>query len=114
MTKRRFKDFGSGAELAPVEPLSFKLHGEEFKCLPRIQGKVFLEFIEHSASDDGAETAKVISSFFGKVLEDESVVRFDALLTSKDKIVTVESLSEIVAWLLEEYSARPEGEPKVS
>jgi hypothetical protein len=44
----RFKDFGSGAELAPVEPLSFKLHGEEFKCLPRLQGKVFLEFIFYS------------------------------------------------------------------
>lgn len=110
----RFKDFGAGAALQPVESLSFKLHGEEFHCLPRLQGKIFLEFIEKSASEDNAETAKVVSSFFSKVLTDESNVRFDALLLDKDKIVTVETLSEIISWLMEEYSGRPESEPEVS
>lgn len=108
MTKKRFKDFGSGKKV--YEPLSFKLHGEEFDALPAIQGKTLIEFAEMST--DPAEAAKAIPLFFSKVLTEESYNRFDALLSSEDKIVEMETLGEIVGWLMEEYTNRPEEQLK--
>jgi hypothetical protein len=38
----------------------------------------------------------------------ESFTRFNELLESEDKIVPVETIGEITAWLVEQYSDRPE------
>lgn len=110
----RFKDFGAGKQDETATPLSFKLYDETFECLPRIQGKTLLEFVEKANSDDTGENAKVVRMFFGKVLTDSSYERFDALLEDKNRIVTVETLSEIVGWLMEEYSSRPNQQPEDS
>lgn len=104
---KRFKDFGKGSDVE-TEPLSFKLHDEEFSCVTQIQGSVLLGLAETSQSGDNASSAAVILDFFEKVLLDESYVRFEALINSKDRIVTVETLGEITGWLLEEYTNRPE------
>jgi hypothetical protein len=110
---KRFKDFGAGkGSDIPAAPLSFKLHDEEFHCMPKMQGKVLLSIVESSSDDDPGSSAKSIRTFFEKVLMDESFKRFDALLEDKEKIVNVETLSEIVAWLLEEYSDRPNPQPE--
>lgn len=111
----RFKDFGNGGGEENVEPLSFKLHGEEFKCLDQIQGKVLLDLVSQSNNaDDPAAAARIINVFFETVLTDESWKRFDALISSKDKIVSVEALGEITTWLVEEYTGRPTEAPEVS
>jgi len=109
----RFKDFGSAtAGLEKAEPLSFKIYDEEFYCLPVLQGKVLLDFIQSANSEDTAENAKIIQTFFSKVLKTDSYQKFDALLDDKERIVTVETLSEIVGWLIGEYSNRPEEQPE--
>jgi hypothetical protein len=82
------------------------LHGEEFTAIPEIQGKVLLQLIAES-SEDGSNTGEVMSKFFSNVLLEESLKRFNALLDSKDRIVSVEVLSDITGWLIEEYSNRP-------
>ena len=111
----RFKDFGTGSSADEVvNPLSFKLYDEEFHCTPRMQGKVMLGIVESSSSDDPAASARTINTFFKKVLLEESFVRFDALLEDNNRVVSVETLSEIVAWLLEEYSNRPNQQPEDS
>ena len=102
----RFKDFGAGGG-ANQEPLSFKLHGEEFKCRPSIQGKVLLDMVANAATIDGAGAALIIPTFFAKVLEEESYARFTSLLEDPNKIVSVEALGEITSWLLEQYASRP-------
>ena len=71
-----------------------------------------LNLVIESNSEDAASTARVISGFFESVLEDESYVRFEELLKDKKRIVSVETLSEIVAWLIEEYGNRPEEQPE--
>lgn len=109
----RFKDFGSGGSEIK-NPLSFKLHGEEFNCHPAIQGKVLLDIVANAEANEGAGAAKVITDFFKACMPEESYVRFDALLTKPDKIVTVETLAEITAWLVEEYSSRPTQQPEPS
>jgi hypothetical protein len=111
MTTKRFKDFGSGPTTVS-EPLSSKLHGEEFFCVPEVQGKHLLDLVAEASSEDSAKSAAIVTKFFTYVLEDESQVRFDALIIDKKKIVSVETLAEITGWLVEEYTNRPEAQPE--
>lgn len=106
----RFKDFGSPAA-DRNEPLTFRIYGETFHAVGSIQGKTLMGLIKESTSEDPAESAAMVLGFFDKVLIPESLVRFNELLDSQDKIVPVETLAEIVGWLVEEYSGRPE-EPR--
>jgi hypothetical protein len=108
----RFKDFGSG-DGVEATPLSFKLHNEEFHCAPAVQGKLMLQLAASAGDNDPAKAAGMIDSFFEQVLLAESYERFSALLAS-EKIVPVETLANITAWLVEEYSGRPTERPEVS
>ena len=110
----RFKDFGAGSDTVAAEPLSFKLYGETFECLPKVQGKLLLDLVSETSDDDPAKQVGIIGKFFDRVLTDESMVRFNLLLNDKEKIVSVETLAEITSWLMEEYTGRPEGQPEVS
>jgi hypothetical protein len=110
----KFKDFGSGKAPENKETISFKLYDEEFFCVPSMQGRVMLKLVKDSSSSDPIAAAGTIDSFFDQVLTDESLERFNALTTNKEKIVTTDALGEIVGWLLEEYSGRPEAQPEDS
>lgn len=111
----RFKDFGTGSKDGrEFPPLSFKLHGEEFHCVTQVQGRVLLSLTSMADVDDPVKSAEAVNKFFEIVLLDESLKRFNDLAESKDRIVTVETLAEIVSWLMEEYSGRPEQQPEVS
>lgn len=115
MTEKRFKDFGTGIDGDQAkEPLSFKLYDEEFSCVPQVQGKLMLDMVKNASAEDPSKAAKMIDDFFSQVLLEESYTRFDALLKHPEKIVTVEKLAEITAWLVEEYSGRPTERPAVS
>jgi hypothetical protein len=113
MTNNRFKDFGAGENLSK-EPLKFKLHGEDFECWPNLQGKVLLDLASNTSEDDSAAAAKTMNDFFAAALKPESLARFNSLLEDPERIVTVETLGEITAWLVEEYSSRPTQEPSAS
>jgi hypothetical protein len=108
----RFKDFGSGSSDSTFEPLSFKIYDQEFQCVPQIQGKLLISLVSSSSSEDPIKAAQTITTFFDYVLVKESKERFNELLESPETIVTVETLSEIVAWLIEEYTARPNQQPE--
>jgi hypothetical protein len=108
----RFKDFGSGTEDKNKEPIKFKLYDEEFTCVPEIQGRVVLNLVADGSSGDPSASARMITGFFQHVLEDDSYKRFDELLNDKHKVVNVETLSEIVSWLMEEYGNRPNQQPE--
>lgn len=106
----RYKSFGSPVTETD-KPLTFELYGEEFFASGQIQGAVLMDLVKNSNVDDPAESAGMINDFFAEVLLEESLTRFKAMTTSKDKIVPVETLTEILGWLVEEYSGRPE-EPR--
>lgn len=106
----RFKDFG--APEANSEPLSFALFGETFNCIPSLPGKFLLDLVAESSSEDPASSAAVVSKFFNLVLADESRDRFNALAEDPTRIVPVETLSDITAWLVQEYTARPTVQPE--
>ncbi len=112
----RFKDFGAPNAAEGKEPISFKLHGEDFYCVSAIPGKVLLKFAAASADDDGAASAQAMESFFEKVMLPESYERFVSLAEDTERVVSVETLGEIVEWLVEELTNRPtqEGSPSSS
>ena len=105
MTK--FRDFGNGGDASKKEPISFKLWDQEFHCVPVIQGKLLLEIVSDSTSEDASKSALVMDKFFTAVIKPESKKEFDTLLSDPEKVTTLETLSEIVGWLMEEYSNRP-------
>lgn len=110
----RFKDFGSPFDSDSAEKLSFKIYDEEFFCYPEMPGKTLLEFVSLSNSEDPAETAKSINTFFKKVLTEESYVQFENLAQDPNRVVSVTTLTEIIQWLVEEYSGRPTQGPEHS
>lgn len=109
----KFKDFGSGVDTSEYEAISFQLHGETFECVKAIQGKLLLDLVANSNSEDPAVAAETISTFFSHVLADESLVRFNALVTDKHRIVSVETLGEITGWIIEQLTNRPEQQPEL-
>jgi uncharacterized protein (DUF1778 family) len=109
----RFKDFGVGGD-TNTEPLSFKLHEEEFHCHKNLQGKALLDMVSNAKSGEAEDVSRTITDFFAKALVAESYERFIKLLDHPEKIVTIESLGEITAWLVEAYSGRPTSGPEQS
>jgi hypothetical protein len=105
----RFKDFGGSTE-STLEAVTFKLHGEEFTCVKELQGKILLDLVADSSTEEPAKVAATMNKFFKTVLLEESYERFDVLLNDKEKIVPVDVLAEITTWLIEEYSDRPKAQ----
>lgn len=107
-TPKRHRSFESDA-VSP-DPITFDLHGETFEAYPDIQGVVVLGFVASIADvdeDSGAGVANAILGFFEKTLKPESLERFHALTNDPERVVKTEKLSEIVGWLMEEYTDRP-------
>lgn len=103
----RHKDFGSGASTKGLEPITFTLDEETFTCLPAVQGLVILRFVADADSDDGGRAASAIYEFFKSAMPAEEYKRFEAQITSPDRIYDLEKLTEIAGWLTEQYTARP-------
>lgn len=113
MANKRFKDFGAGGEVSS-DPVVFRLYGEDFECYPNVQGKVLLDLVANSDDQDGAGMAKTMNLFFEAVVKPESKKRLDDLLMDPERVVGVDTLGEITAWLMEQYSARPTQQPEPS
>ena len=107
----RHKSFGKGSKSKNTEPITFDLYDETFTAIPALQGAVLIDFVGATSSDNPSQSAAVILDFFEEVLEDESYKRFQALTHSKDEIVDINDLSDIVAWLIEQYSGNLPEDP---
>lgn len=111
----RFKDFGSTGGNPNAEPITFRLNDEDFTCRPEIPGKTVLNLVARSSDENNpGAAANVVTDFFKTVLVPESRERFDALTEDPDRIVTMETLSSIIEWLVEQYTDRPTERPEVS
>jgi hypothetical protein len=108
---KRFRSFSDTPELAgsdapdvEVEPLGFELNGEEFEVFPECPGALLLEFIE--SADTGSGAAALLR-FVRSVMEPEEYARLDKVLKDPKKVVKIEKITDIVKFLVEEYSGRP-------
>lgn len=108
----KFKDFGAPS-VEGGEPVSFKLHDEEFHCVKALPGKVLLDMVSRSASENSADQASMINEFFAHALVEESYERFNSLIVDKERVISAETLGEITGWLVEQYGDRPNPQPEV-
>lgn len=108
--KKRHKSF-KVQNVDELEPLSFDLGGEEFTCYPAVQGKVILDIMKIASEGDedtrGMMMAVSVLDFFEKVMPPEEYERLGKLMEDPKRIVELDVMSEIMSWLIEEYSGRP-------
>lgn len=83
-----------------------------FKCVPTMPAGVLIELGEQP--DDTSNPLARVANFFRSVLIDSDVARFNELLTSKTYQVPFETLTDVMEWLIEEYTARPTMPPSSS
>lgn len=106
MTKR-FKDFGSPVKQDELEPLAFELYGETFNCYKQIHGVTLLRFVKETSSEDGAAATNAMLDIFKRVMPKDEYTRFEELCNNPETVVPVDTLGEIIGFLMEAYSGRP-------
>jgi len=115
--KKRHKSF-EVKNIDDAEPLDFDLGGETFNCYPEVQGKTILDIMRVAAEGDedtrGVLMAVSILDFFVKVMPPEEYEKFEKLMEDPKRIVPMDVLSEIMSWLIEEYTDRPTQPSSVS
>jgi hypothetical protein len=107
MSNTRRRTFKSSRKLADYDPLEFEINDQTFKCKPALQGAVLLEFVAKADSEEGGAAAGAMYDFFGDVMDELEYKRFRNYLKNPDIIIEMETIGEIAAWLVEEYTARP-------
>jgi hypothetical protein len=104
----RYKDFGTGSEpVAELEPITFSVAGRKFECRPSIPGALLLRFAADSDSDDAGVSSNALLNFLTTVIVSDQRDEFAALLEDPDVAISLETLIEISAWLIGQYTDRP-------
>jgi hypothetical protein len=104
----RHKDFGSEGVYRPeeLEPISFALLGETFNCKPILPGATLVEIISAIDGSTGSG-GDAVTETFRAALTPADVDRFYALLKDEDYVVSLQTLVDILQWLVEQYGQRP-------
>lgn len=103
----RHKSFKGGRAIGDYEPVEFDLNDQHFVCKPALQGAKLLEFVAKADGDSGGEAAGALYGLFEDVMVPEEYARFKAYLDQPDLIIEMDTIAEIAAWLIEEYTSRP-------
>lgn len=99
VAKKRHRSFSPKVE---GDPITFDLYDQTFTARPEIPGATILDFA--SAGQDGTTNVSAITDFFKSALLADDFVRFDALIHNPDTLVTMQTLTDIIEFLVEEYS----------
>lgn len=103
MTKRH-RDFGSPVLQAEMEPVFFELYGQTFNCYKQINGVTLLRFVREANAEDGSRATQALLDIFKRVMPQVEYDRFMALCEDDETVVPIETLSDIVAFLIEVYT----------
>lgn len=109
MTQGRHKDFSVSTK--DRSPLSFTLEGEDFACRPAVPGALLLEFVGSVDSDSPTEAGDALIDFFMLALLPEEVDRFLETIRDPDLAIPIDTLAQIVEFLIEAYTSNPTKEP---
>lgn len=107
MAARKIKSFTSTTEKSVVEPIPFELEGESFEAYGQVPGAVLLDFIAASTQEDSSGTAGAIIGYLKSSMNKTEFKRFDALTRDPEKLIELQVLADIVAYLIEERTSRP-------
>lgn len=109
MATRKIKSFTTATEAAPAEPIVFQFteDGEEFEAYAEVSGAVTLELVASAGSDDPSETAAGILAYLKGSMDASTYRRFNKFVKDPANNIKIETLSEVVAYLVEERTSRP-------
>lgn len=88
------------------EDVTFDLNGVTYHCRPRLPAGVTLDV---ASIDAGVGTAQRVGEFFDAALLSDDAQLFAAALRDPETVVPMETLREIIQWLVERYTGRPTG-----
>lgn len=105
------KDFDAAAREAVGEPLTFTLGGETFTTTPELPAMPMLK-LAAKAEEEGPAAAAAFYEFIQAMLAEEDVARFETMATRTR--FGMETLKDVVSWLLAEMTGRPTQRPSDS
>lgn len=104
MLTKRHKSFPTRKATPIAESdLDFELGDQTYVCYQEIQGSVILNFIA-AADESPAKAGAQIMEFFKHALPPEEHAKFLVQVESPEEIIEMETLSEIVSFLIGEYT----------
>lgn len=106
-SNRRFRNFGEAVRASDLPPLEFELCGRLYHCAPAMNSKKLMGFVKRADDAGGSSAGDVIHDFIHEVILSEDREAWDALMDSDDYIIDIQLVSDVVSWLIENYSNRP-------
>lgn len=90
------------------DPISFRLGGQTFTCLPVIPVGAVLDLeAAPEIDDDEARAAKELARFIDNTLVEADRERFQQLLRNRAEPIDGTALFQVAVFLAGEYTARP-------
>jgi hypothetical protein len=83
---------------------------EKFRARPAIAGGLMLTMSAAMDSGVAVQSAEIIRMLDG-VIWPEDKARFNEVINDPDSAIPIETLAEIITWLIEEYAERPTQRP---
>lgn len=77
------------------------------RCIQRAPGGLLLDFL----SGGDAESFGAIDRFLTGVIDRRDLAEYRRIVTDPDVMIPIETLAEVVGWLVEVYAARPTEPP---
>lgn len=117
----RHRTFGSHNKKATKVPVTFDLLGYDeeadkeytatFTARPKLPGMAVLEFAATGAGEDASGSITAVFDFYQKALTKSEYDRFKEFVDDPRYDVELETLIEIIGFLVEEYASRPTEAP---
>lgn len=95
-------------------PITFTIDGDEFVAYPPTPGQFALLLAAQADSRDVAESMAGIIDFLNGMLDEDGQTVFRERLLDRDDPFDFDMVNEIVAGLIEEWTARPTPPPSAS
>ena len=116
----RHRSFGSHNKKQTREPVTFDLLGvdengeeftETFTARPSIPGMAVLSFAAEGTNTEGNQSVAAVYNFYSVAMEEEEYKRFKAFAGDPKYDIELDTLVEIIGFLVEEYASRPTKAP---
>lgn len=94
--------------------VTFDLAGETFHCVSALPAGLVTDFLSAATDDNVGVQAGALLDILKAAVVDADLPRFERLVRSKDKPIPLETLGQLVEWLVGELSGYPTVPPSSS
>lgn len=94
-----------------VEPDGTEIARYWFRAKARVPGILLLNLVGSGVHEDNSYSAAAVGHFMEQALDKRDRTRFDDLLKQEDSPIDMDSLNDVIKFLVEQYSPRPTERP---